>query len=97
MNRAYELAMAAGATVAAVRLVYPFQFALGAFTAGVAGITMGMFVGMLASALAETIGVVPVVARRTGLGNWITKLIWLVVVGKILGSLIYWLYPPLIP
>jgi stage V sporulation protein AB len=97
MGRVYEIAMAAGATLAAVRLAFPFVFNLGVITAGLVGLPMGIFVGMLASALAETIGVVPVVARRTGLGTSITKLIWFVVIGKILGSLIYWLYPPLVP
>lgn len=96
VTRVYELAMTAGGTVAAVWLVFPFVFRLGPAAAALIGVAMGAFVGMLAGALAETIGVVPVVARRTGLGSWITKLIWFVAVGKILGSLIYWLYPPLV-
>jgi stage V sporulation protein AB len=96
-GRVYELAMFSGALTAAVWLAFPFTFALNQAIAGFIGVAMGVFVGMLASALVETIGVIPVVARRTGLGNTVTKLIWFVVVGKILGSLVYWLYPPLLP
>ncbi|MDP2871338.1 MAG: stage V sporulation protein AB [Bacillota bacterium] len=97
MTRIYEAAMAAGAFLAAVWLVFPYTLRLAPAAAGFVGAAMGVYVGMLASALAETIGVIPVVARRTGLGTWVTRLIWFVVLGKITGSLIYWLYPPLVP
>jgi len=93
-NRLYELSLTGGAWVAAWWLPFPFYLRLPAATLALAGLFTGAFVGMLASALAETIGVVPVAARRTGVGALIGKVVWAVAAGKIIGSLVYLTYQP---
>lgn len=94
LARTYELALAAGAFAAALWIPFPFALRVPSWFLAIAGLFMGAFVGLLASALAETIGVIPVVARRTAVGEPLFKLIWLAAAGKILGSLAYWLFPP---
>jgi stage V sporulation protein AB len=93
-NRIYELALAAGVWVAALWLPFPFALRLGPVILAAIGLPMGIFVGMLASALAETVGVMPVIAARTGAGPLIDKVVWAVAVGKIIGSLIFLTFPP---
>jgi len=52
-----------------------------------------LFVGCLAAALAEVLNVLPVMARRVGLANDIRLLVLAMVVGKVIGSLVYWIVP----
>jgi len=57
------------------------------------GCLMGVFVGMVASALAEVIDVIPVLSKRLGLVHWIYAIILAMVFGKVCGSLLFWLVP----
>ncbi|PKM82486.1 MAG: stage V sporulation protein AB [Firmicutes bacterium HGW-Firmicutes-13] len=59
------------------------------------GIFMGMFVGLLAAALTEVLNVLPIISKRLGLQKKISVLLTAIILGKILGSLIYWLVPGL--
>ncbi len=93
-NAAYALAVAGGALAGAFWLPFPYTLSLPGVLAAVPGLLTGIFVGMLASALAETIGVVPVLSRRVGLGSLVGKVVWAVAAGKIIGSLAYWTFPP---
>jgi stage V sporulation protein AB len=88
-NRLYELALAAGVWVAAFWLPFPFMLPAGEVLLAGAGLVAGAFVGMLASALAETIGVMPVVAAHSGAGRLIGKVIWALAAGKTVGSLLH--------
>jgi stage V sporulation protein AB len=56
------------------------------------GIVLGIFVGALASALAETLNVIPVATRKLRVKNYMFYIITSMVLGKIFGSLIYWLF-----
>lgn len=93
--RTYEAALAAGTWTAAFWLPFPYTLRTSPWVLVLPGLLMGSFVGLLASALAETLGVVPVTARRTGVGSPLFRLIWFAVAGKILGSLVFWTFPPL--
>lgn len=59
------------------------------------GLLMGMFVGMLTGALAEVLDVIPILGRRIGVQSRVGYLVLMVVVGKTLGSLLYWIVPGL--
>ncbi|MEM5768126.1 MAG: stage V sporulation protein AB [Bacillota bacterium] len=43
--------------------------------------------------MAEVLNVLPVMARRVGLLTYIRLLLLAMIVGKVVGSLIYWLVP----
>ncbi|HEU5140931.1 MAG TPA: stage V sporulation protein AB [Bacillales bacterium] len=57
------------------------------------GLACGIFIGMLAAALTEVLNVLPILAKRIGIGE--TKIIILLmalVLGKIVGSIFHWTY-----
>ncbi|CAM3967455.1 stage V sporulation protein AB [Paenibacillus alkaliterrae] len=56
-----------------------------------AGLIDGMFVGMLAAALTEVMNVLPILAKRMNLSNYMVALVMAMVIGKTLGSLFDWL------
>ena len=55
------------------------------------GVFCGMFVGMLAAALTEVMNVLPIIAKRLGLSNYMAALVMAMVLGKTFGSLFDWL------
>ena len=56
------------------------------------GTACGMFVGLLAAALTEVLNVFPILAKRIGMKEKISWLMWAIVLGKITGSLFHWLF-----
>jgi stage V sporulation protein AB len=92
---AYEAAVVLGALAAALDEARPL--ALGAPPALVVPVAaaMGAFVGMAAAALAEVVGVLPVLSRRLGLGAWLGWLILALVAGKTAGAVLWWAVPSL--
>lgn len=87
----YELALVAGATSISFFQVFGVTFRLPPWVAAPVGLIVGIFVGMLAAALAEVLNVIPVVARRFRMASIIALILWCLVLGKITGSLVYWL------
>jgi stage V sporulation protein AB len=55
------------------------------------GLMDGIFVGMLAGALTEVLNVIPILAKRLQLGDYLVGLVMAMVLGKIAGSLFDWL------
>lgn len=55
------------------------------------GFILGTFIGLLASALAEVINVMPVLERRLKLGEYVYYALLSISLGKVVGSLVYWL------
>ncbi|MDD9267576.1 stage V sporulation protein AB [Paenibacillus sp. GCM10023248] len=64
------------------------------FPAGTAlvGLFAGCFVGMLAAALTEIINVLPILAKRVGMGSYMILLLMAMIFGKVIGSLFEWLF-----
>lgn len=91
--RLYEQTMVCGATLATLEPVFHATLHLPAFCTIVPGLFMGLFVGCLAAALAEVLNVLPVMARRIGLLKDIRLILLAMILGKVIGSLIYWLIP----
>lgn len=89
----YEIIMVCGSTLAALEPAMPIKLNLPAIFTIIPGIFMGLFVGCLAAALAEVLNVLPVMTRRVGLLAHIRFLLLAMIVGKVVGSLIYWLVP----
>jgi stage V sporulation protein AB len=50
----------------------------------------GVFIGMLAAALAEVLNVFPLLTKRLGIDNHIIWLLMAIVLGKICGSIFQW-------
>ncbi|WP_276351787.1 stage V sporulation protein AB [Cohnella caldifontis] len=52
----------------------------------------GVFVGMFAAALTEVLNVIPIVSERLGLKPYLFSLLLAMVLGKVAGSLVDWLW-----
>lgn len=55
------------------------------------GIFMGIFVGFLAAALTEVLNVIPILAKRIQVDEYLQAFIMALALGKIVGSLFHWL------
>ncbi|MGM0880527.1 MAG: stage V sporulation protein AB [Bacillota bacterium] len=69
---------------------WKFAFPPGVFLSA-AGLFDGMFIGMLAAALTEVMNVLPILAKRMNLSDFMIALVMAMVFGKTLGSLFDWL------
>jgi stage V sporulation protein AB len=56
------------------------------------GLLDGIFIGMLAAALTEVLNVWPILAKRMRLAERVILLLMAIVLGKMFGSLFYWIY-----
>ncbi|SFJ28597.1 stage V sporulation protein AB [Thermoflavimicrobium dichotomicum] len=55
------------------------------------GLLTGMFVGMLAAALAEVLNVLPIMVKRLHIQDYLLYILMAMALGKIFGSLFQWL------
>jgi len=90
---AYQWALALGAAAAGAYEAYPFHLHGTDVLAGALGLGMGLFVGMLAAGLAETVAALPVLGRRLGLRASLPRLVVAVALGKLVGAAAWLLIP----
>ncbi len=64
---------------------------LGRIMVVIVGFSIGIFIGVLASALAEVLNVLPVIIRRFKLEGYTIFIVYSLIFGKVLGSLLNWL------
>ncbi|HHY82345.1 MAG TPA: stage V sporulation protein AB [Clostridiales bacterium] len=57
------------------------------------GFMMGIFVGMLAAALTETLDIITVAAKKLNIVRWIYLIVVVTLLGKVVGSLLFFLIP----
>ncbi|GLI07314.1 stage V sporulation protein AB [Paenibacillus tyrfis] len=89
--RLYEGAVVLGAVFFTVTDLFQWKFRLFPLSASVLGLFAGCFVGMLAAALTEVINVLPILAKRIRMEEYMIWLLMAMIFGKVLGSLIDWL------
>ncbi|WP_100372594.1 stage V sporulation protein AB [Bacillus sp. FJAT-45037] len=90
--RGYEAAIILGAQVGTWASFYSLSLHTSPFWLIPIGLACGVFVGMLAAALTEVLNVFPLLAKRVGVTDKIVLLMMAIVFGKIVGSMIQWLY-----
>ncbi|HEX7065552.1 MAG TPA: stage V sporulation protein AB [Bacillales bacterium] len=91
--RAYEWSVISGALMGGWLGLRGVSLDLSVFWLVPIGLACGVFIGMLAAALTEVLNVLPILAKRIGIGE--TKIIILLmalVLGKIVGSIFHWTY-----
>lgn len=86
----YEDIIVIGAVVASITSLTGIGINLGRVSVVIVGFSMGMFVGLLASALAEVLNVMPVLIRRFKLNGYITFIVYSLIFGKVIGSFLNW-------
>lgn len=97
----YEECIIFGSVIACIFSVFPIQGSLGEIVAHASflcqallvlfGVFAGIFVGCLAIALAEVLDGIPIFARRIKLKKGLDIAIFSVAIGKVTGSLIYFM------
>ncbi len=87
----YETAILCGGVFGSLMTSTPLAFIWPDWTVAVFGLFAGMFVGALAITLAETLDVSAIFARRLRLHTGIQWIILSLALGKIIGSLLYFI------
>ena len=95
----YETSILCGGVFGSLMTTSPLAFTLPSWTVIIFGLFSGIFVGALAITLAETLDVSTIFARRLRLHTGIPWIILCLALGKIVGSLLYFIrqYEQLIP
>ncbi|WP_433946386.1 stage V sporulation protein AB [Paenibacillus sp. SN-8-1] len=87
----YEGAMVSGSVVGTVADFWDFKLFLHSeILNGWIGLLNGIFIGMLAAALTEVLNVLPILAKRLHMGQYLFGLLLAMVFGKVAGSLFDW-------
>ncbi|GIP20171.1 MULTISPECIES: stage V sporulation protein AB [Paenibacillus] len=92
----YEGAMVSGSFVGTVADFWNFKLGLDSeVLSAFIGMLNGIFIGMLAAALTEVLNVLPILAKRLHMGQYLFGLLLAMVFGKVAGSLFEWfIYQP---
>jgi len=72
--------------------LFDWSFRLSARTLLIPAAFQGLFVGMFAAALTEVLNVIPIVTKRLKLKPYLLPLLMAMVLGKVTGSLVDWLW-----
>lgn len=86
-----EVSILIGALAASIFDTFDIKLYLGTSLLAVGGLFAGIFIGVVASALAETLNVMPVMADRAGIIRWMYVGVFSIMIGKMFFSTIYWL------
>lgn len=86
----YEDVIIIGAIVGSVISLLGVGINLGKILVVIIGFCMGIFIGLLASALAEVLNVMPVLIRRFRLKGYEIYIVFSLIFGKVLGSFLNW-------
>lgn len=87
----YETIIVLGGIGGNIADLYNYPLPLGEPFNAVFGLSAGIFVGCLVMSLAETLKTLPVISRRIGLSVGLQYVILSVAIGKLTGSLIYFI------
>ncbi|WP_093750645.1 stage V sporulation protein AB [Tepidimicrobium xylanilyticum] len=87
----YEFVAALGGALASLIYFYYFKLSISKYLTVLVGILIGFFYGLFASALAEVLNVTPVFAKKFKVKHQLKFIIWALILGKVFGSLFYWL------
>jgi len=91
--KVYESAIALGGIAGVVLGFFGQAIGWGMFLLPLIGIAAGIFYGCMAMSLAETLNVIPILARRARLQRGLFFLIMAIATGKMVGALLYFLVP----
>ena len=91
--RVYESALALGGIFGTLAGAFQFYLPVGHIGVVAISIANGIFIGCLAMSLAEVLNVIPIFARRARIQRGMFFLVLAISIGKLVGSLLYFLIP----
>lgn len=89
----YEIAVVLGVLSSSLGYFLKPRLGMGGLAAVLFGFFAGIFIGLIAAALAEVLNVLPVMSRRMGITEFAGYIFVSLVLGKVVGSIIYWVFP----
>lgn len=90
--KTYQLVLITSFILFTIIYFSEFHLSLSKYITIPIGVIFGIFVGLLSSALAEVLNVIPVLSKKLKIKDNLKYVIWALVVGKLAGSLYFWLY-----
>lgn len=87
----YEDVIVLGGLFATIINLFVIELKIPNFIISVFALCVGMFMGMLAVALAEVLNVIPIIMRRNRMTKGLPWLVLSISIGKMVGSLVYFL------
>jgi stage V sporulation protein AB len=89
----YQLSLVLGALLSCV--IYFFDFSLKQFSllAVPIGLLFGIFTGMVAAALTETLDIITIAVNQLKITKWLYLIVLVIILGKAAGSLLFFLFP----
>ncbi len=91
--RFYDDIIVLGGLFGTTTMYLKYNLPIGAFLSALWGLAVGIFVGVLAMALAEVLNVMPILMRRGRLRKGIPFLVLAFALGKTAGTLVYFFMP----
>ena len=89
----YEEMIILGGFIGSLVDIFYIHIPIGFFGAVLVGFFVGIFYGCMAMSLAEVLDVIPILERRISLGTGIKHLVLFIAIGKLSGSIMYFLIP----
>lgn len=87
----YKFTLVISSILSIFAYFYKFSFNLPKIVTAPIGLFLGIFVGLLSSALAEVLNVIPVLSKKLKVKDSLKYILWALLGGKVAGSLFYWL------
>ena len=91
--KVYESALALGGIFGTLAGIFQFYLPIGHVPVVLVSVLNGIFIGCLAMSLAEVLNVIPILSRRARLQRGMFFLVMAIAIGKLVGSLLYFLVP----
>jgi stage V sporulation protein AB len=89
--KTYQYVLTAGFVLFTGVYFSNFHFNLSKYITIPIGFLYGVFIGMLSSALAEVLNVIPVLSKKFKLKNRMNYIIYTLLFGKVAGALYFWI------
>ncbi len=89
----YEDAIMLGGIFGTIVMITGIKLMLGSVVAATYGLFAGMFIGCIAVSLTEVLDVIPILTRRLSLKVGMAYFIVALAIGKLVGSLLYFIIP----
>ncbi len=84
--RTYENAIILGATFGSIASITDFSVKANSGFIVIIGFCMGIFVGLVAAAIAEVVNVIPIIVRRNKIEGYVIYVLFALIAGKIIGT-----------
>lgn len=90
--KVYYWSIISGFIIFTLTYFFEFHLNISKYITSVIGFVYGVFIGLLSSALAEVLNVIPILANKFKIKKKLNYMVFTLMIGKVAGSLYYWLF-----